>query len=243
MSEKKHANLSAALAAAQGQISHVEKADTFRGEKFSYKYAASEDIIDEARKALSDNGLAFSAVSATYVPGSAETRTPALVTLRYCLDHESGGQRFYDSQTPVLPSPGRPEDKALAAAKTYDLGYTLRSLLLIPRGDGPDGVNQRTDAPPQAAKPAPQKKTKPEPSPYAKAATVAAQAQVVAAIEDAKGRGVPEQDVQAECKRFWAANGGRPAVMSSSELMGQLVGVLDDLGAKVENEETPWNKK
>lgn len=245
MAKTKHETLAAALSAAQAQIEHVAKDQTFKAGNFSYQYAGSEDIIDEARRALSDNGLAFFAESALYEPGSAETRSPAIVTVRYVLAHEGGTQYSVVSQTPVIPGPGRPDDKAIAAAKTYDLGYTLRSLLLIPRGDGEHAVDQRRDdaPPPTPPKPAPKKDAKPGLSDAERASIVAAQAQVSAAIEDAQRRGNATADVQAECKRFHAANGGRAKVIASSELMGQLVGLLDDMKPASADEEVPWNSK
>jgi hypothetical protein len=37
------------------------------------------------------------------------------------------------SVTPIVPGKGRPSDKAVACAKTYDLRYMLRVLLLLPQ--------------------------------------------------------------------------------------------------------------
>lgn len=149
------AALAGALVDAQGRVSRVAKDSTNTFHR--YKYAAAEDMIDEARSALNAAGLAL--MSHWKVDQSAyterETRTDrgdktivivGRVVVSYTLIHKSGQALRWITSTPIIPENGRPEDKAEMAALTANLGYTLRQLLLIPRGDD-DGnaVDQRDD--------------------------------------------------------------------------------------------------
>jgi len=116
-----------------------------------YKYATSEDVIEEARGALSAGELALFAEASSLreiIPASGEGSAyePPLYVVDsvYVLAHASGGTHRITSSTFVMPEKGRPFDKALAAARTYDLAYTLRSLLLLPRGEA-DHPDQRDD--------------------------------------------------------------------------------------------------
>lgn len=119
--------LYSALAKAQQSARKVEKGSTNKFHK--YDYASAEDVIIASRAALAENGLAF--VLTTYeVGGNGES---GMLRAVYLLVHESGGSMEVTSQTPWHVEKGRPADKAVACAKTYDLSYTLRSLLLLPR--------------------------------------------------------------------------------------------------------------
>lgn len=152
-------NLCAGLVAAQRAARGVAKDST--NQHFRYKYASSEDVILAAREALSVGDLALYAESHLLevllpaVPGErgesgwlVEPADPILsVRVRYVLVHSSGETRLIESSTPLIPEKGRPYDKALAAAKTYDLAYVLRTLLLLPRGEPEaDGVDSRDDS-------------------------------------------------------------------------------------------------
>jgi len=126
-----------------------------------YKYATSEDVIEEARSALGAGELALFAEASSLreiIPASGEGSAyePPLYVVDsvYVLAHASGGTHRITSSTFVMPEKGRPFDKALAAAKTYDLAYTLRSLLLLPRGEA-DHPDQRDDRAWSPAKSAP----------------------------------------------------------------------------------------
>lgn len=155
------AELYAALAQAQATAGAVGK--SARNEHHKYSYASSEAIIGEARDALSACGLALLCVDASLVSlcdvetvdqdGVARRSTQWQASLAYLLVHSSGGSMPIVSSTPVLPEKGRPLDKALATAKTYDLAYTLRSLLLLPRVDprelAEEPVDQRRETPVQ----------------------------------------------------------------------------------------------
>lgn len=133
------ANLFTALAKAQQAAQGVEKASSNAYHK--YKYASSEDVITEARRALDSHGLAFFATDYRI-----DRRDDGLVlAARYLLTHSSGESLEMHSETPIIPEKGRPEDKATAAAKTYDLAYLLRGLLLLPRVEEGVEVDSRND--------------------------------------------------------------------------------------------------
>ena len=135
----------AALAAAQAAVSPLARDG--RNEHHRYRYTTSEAVIDEGRSALSSNGLALVCTRAvlshedvietvTTQDGELRERTARhyMLTANYLLVGH-GDTLEIMSETPAIPEKGRPLDKALAAAKTYDLAYTLRSILLIPRSD------------------------------------------------------------------------------------------------------------
>lgn len=159
--------LFAALAQATASASAVGKRS--KNDHHKYRYASSEDVIDEAREALSSCGLALVCTSARLavlcdveaVDGDGVLRrsTQWQAECLYLLVHSSGESLPITSCTPVLPEKGRPLDKALATAKTYDLAYTLRSLLLLPRLDpreiAEEPVDQRAERPERAAGPVP----------------------------------------------------------------------------------------
>jgi hypothetical protein len=158
------AALAAGLVEAQRHVGRVGKEG--KNAHHGYRYATAEDMIDEARAALSAGGLALIARShdiEDWVPSPVTDERGQLiredreiaVRITYSLTHASGEALEIVSRTPVMPEKGRPWDKALAVAKTYDLAYTLRSLLLIPRGDDGGGVDQRDDAAWRRGAPAP----------------------------------------------------------------------------------------
>jgi hypothetical protein len=146
--------LARALVAAQKAAKAVAKdaENTFH----RYKYASAEAIVDEARGALSDNGLAVMPLSVKRDPdqpdhvwetGEDEKTgkptswivTPRRILSTYRLLHESGQWQDFEMSTPVIPEKGRPEDKAEFGSRTENLGYAMRDLLLIPRGT--EGAN------------------------------------------------------------------------------------------------------
>jgi len=144
------ANLFAALVKAQQSVRPVEKES--RNAYHNYRYASSEDVISEARHALSSNGLAFAVTSYRIEFGE----HGMMLRAAYLLAHASGESLEVQSETPIIPEKGRPEDKATAAAETYNLAYTLRGLLLIERVDEDVSADARDDR-----KHEPKKKTKP----------------------------------------------------------------------------------
>jgi hypothetical protein len=125
-----------------------------------YKYASAEAIIEEARGALSDAGLALiylgheptqplmapfsiydwineggkvsEAMKEEFARAPWPT-TPYRVLIRYVLVHESGSTVPFVDNAAVIIEKGRPPDKAESGALTTSLGYVLRGLLLLPR--------------------------------------------------------------------------------------------------------------
>lgn len=157
MSEAMHTispEMAAAIVDAQQRARAVGKdaKNTFHG----YKYASAEAMIEEARGALSDAGLALMQVGWTLegerCESAVETKSGrgvivGRVAVVYRLLHKSGAFVEWVASTPVLPERGRPEDKAEMAALTANLGYVLRGLLLLPREDAESSINQRDDRP------------------------------------------------------------------------------------------------
>lgn len=132
--------LFAALAKAQQAARGVEKSKQVAfGNR--YKYASGEDVVAEARRAMAAEGLAFTVV------GYAVSHRDGMLwlTSRYLLTHSSGESLDISSETPIIPDKGRPEDKATATAKTYDLSYVLRGVLLLERVEEGAEVDARDD--------------------------------------------------------------------------------------------------
>lgn len=118
-----------------------------------YKYASAEAMIAHARVCLSEAGLGL--LSAGWRldkdkdAGVFDEKTK-FEHMRYavsvCYVLFSSTETFsFENSTPIVPENGRPMDKATAAALSYDLAYTLRGLLLIPRNAEENEVDQRSD--------------------------------------------------------------------------------------------------
>lgn len=124
-----------ALIAAQKAASAVEKGskNTFH----KYAYASAESIICEAREALSECGLAV--ITTDWL-----VRDERMHVV-YLLVHGSGESMEFRTSTAVIPDKGRPLDKAEATALTYNLGYFLRGLLLLPRVEQGTQADERDD--------------------------------------------------------------------------------------------------
>jgi hypothetical protein len=147
----------AALVKAQAAARGVEKSSANQFHR--YKYASAEAIIAEARDALNAAGLAVFVESFAYQPYKPDEAPPPVetkggkrqaaavgrVVVRYRVAHESGASLDAVCSSPVIPESGRPEDKAEATALTYNLGYYLRGLLLLPRVEEGTDVDQRDD--------------------------------------------------------------------------------------------------
>lgn len=131
--------LAKALCAAQAAVHSQAKDST--NKYHGYKYTSMEDLITEARRVLSANGLAAS------IDGVAIERGPwdglDIATFACALRHASGESLTCQRQQYIYPEKGRPPDKALATANTNAIGYWLRDLLLIPRVD--DEPDKRDD--------------------------------------------------------------------------------------------------
>jgi len=147
-----------ALIAAQKMAQAVAKDAVNTHHK--YNYASAEAILTEAREALTANGLAVMPVSVDcderqrdhiWETGKDDKgeptswiNTPRRIRAVYLLMHESGQCREFESTVPVIPERGRPEDKAEFGARTENLAYALRDLLLLPRG-GENAPSARDD--------------------------------------------------------------------------------------------------
>lgn len=154
MSEQK--TMAQAILAAQRSIQSVAKSAW--NDYSKYKYASSEALMEEGRRALHGAGLALIMESWT-LEDVEESR--CLVHATFTLVHESGAERHMDATLPAYEVKGRPFDKAVAGALTYLEGYFIRGLLCLPRVDEKEEVDQRDDTnhepPPKKEKPKPQK--------------------------------------------------------------------------------------
>lgn len=118
-----------------------------------YKYASAESIIEEARGRLAAEGIAVLPKRWRIVPlpggpvsgGGKASMHFADVEVTYLVTHRDGGMMECEASTPAVLDNGRPQDKAVATALTYSLGYFLRGLLLLPRVDAEHDVDQRDD--------------------------------------------------------------------------------------------------
>lgn len=141
------APLYAALSRAIGRASAVGK--DAENSFHRYKYASAEGLIAEAREALAIEELAVFSSSWQVVDREREAASAlgyfADVNVVYTVAHASGASMICTASTPVISEKGRPEDKAVATALTYNLGYFLRGLLLLPRVDAEHDADQRDD--------------------------------------------------------------------------------------------------
>ena len=142
-----YAALSRAVASAQAVAKGSENTYSH------YKYASAEALIEESRGHLSAEGIAVLPRAWAVVPlasgpvssGGKAGMYFADVVVTYLVTHKDGGFEVCQAATPACTDNGRPQDKAVATALTYSLGYFLRSLLLLPRVDAEHDVDQRDD--------------------------------------------------------------------------------------------------
>lgn len=150
--------MAGALLAAQRATRSVQKDS--KNKHHDYQYASAEDVISHSRAVLGAAGLTliadeYTVRGAVLLPRDKEAAPDtnparvesAVLRCRYVLTHEGGSAWPITSETPIVPEKGRPADKAVASAKTYDLSYTLRALLLLPRGVDDDDPDARDDRP------------------------------------------------------------------------------------------------
>ena len=142
-SKPKYPTMAAALVAAQKHAQAVSK--TSKNSFMGYKYASAEALIEEARVALNEAGLAVIPVQWSVVPVTDVEGVRSKISVTYMLVHESGNSLTTVAETSILPEKGRPQDKAEATALTYNLGYYLRGLLLLPREEESQSVDSRDD--------------------------------------------------------------------------------------------------
>lgn len=163
------ATICKALVAAQRAAKAVTKDAT--NTWHNYKYASAEALIEEARGALGEAGLALVTVGWEWHPytppeaGFAEGEPTGRMVVHYALVHEGGEQLETQCSTPVIPERGRPDDKAEATSLTYNLGYYLRALLLLPRVNAAEDVDQRNDVDHRPARHSKRESARPKPSP------------------------------------------------------------------------------
>lgn len=135
-------NLCAALAAAQKKCRAV--AHDAKNEFHRYRYTSSEAIIEEAKQAFADTGLALLPLG----PQLTKFGEQLTLTRSLLLMHTSGETiPLVIEHWPVIPDKGRPLDKAFASAITTSLAYFLRDLLQMPRCDPEDDISGREDRP------------------------------------------------------------------------------------------------
>ena len=139
---KPTAALYAALVKAQAMMRGVEKDGN--NQHHGYRYASAEAMMLAALSVMRETGLAFTAIRTRVEP--ARGPCDAVLIAEYEMIHESGEAKPYFSETPIHVGKGKLFDKALATAKTYDLSYTLRGALTIPRVDEADERDSQDDA-------------------------------------------------------------------------------------------------
>lgn len=136
--------LDAALLAAQREAKGVQK--TSENTFHHYKYAASDDVVIECREILHRYAITVSPLTQLITGDFSNEHPYGMLHVEYEVKHAISGQAsIRKSETPVVPEKGRPPDKAAAGAKTLDLSYFLRGLLLLPRVDEFANVDGRDD--------------------------------------------------------------------------------------------------
>jgi hypothetical protein len=143
MTSETHQKVAEALLAAQRKLPSVGKDATVQYGK-GYDYVSAEAMIAASRAALHSAGLSLIRTGFAWVDGT--EHRPPLVVCDYLLVHESGQSlSFARLPWPVIEQNGRPYDKAMAGALTTAMSYFLRDLLLVPKVDGQEEVDQRND--------------------------------------------------------------------------------------------------
>jgi hypothetical protein len=111
-----------------------------------YRYASAENLINEGRTSLSAAGLTlFVTTVVLFAKELLEGVVQNMIKVTYVLAHESGEAITYEREWPAIEQKGRPIDKAQGGALTASLGYAIRDLLLLPRGDEYADMDRRDD--------------------------------------------------------------------------------------------------
>lgn len=142
MTTTKHETLQAALVGAQRELADGLPHDgVVNAERMRYPYTSAEALIEAGRRALLAHGLALTA-------GDVRLRREAtsggeggawIATFVRDLVHEHGAASLrFVRDYPVVMGGKTPFNRTVNAANTYDLGYLLRDLLLVRRGDDPE---------------------------------------------------------------------------------------------------------
>lgn len=144
----------AALAKAQTEAAKQAKDSKGRVGPRAYNYTTMESLIEAAKAAASKHGLA---ITVPHVEFDLPDGDVGLAHITYEVSHCDGYSERHRRVMPVHAD-RTPWDKALAAAMTYSLGYYLRDLLQIPRGEEqPDARDDSAYRPPPP--PEPKKRT------------------------------------------------------------------------------------
>ena len=133
--------LYAALLKAQAELTAIghDSKNAFH----KYAYTSSEHMISVVRPILIKHGLLFAETDSDV---KAEDGAMARVSSTFVLAHPDTGLEVTICSTQVaLAEKGRPLDKAVAGARTVNIGYALRGLLNLPRGEESDTPDQRND--------------------------------------------------------------------------------------------------
>tara|TARA_R100001510_G_scaffold32925_1_gene29401 strand:- start:4935 stop:5633 length:699 start_codon:yes stop_codon:yes gene_type:complete len=152
--------LQQALLNAQKSVSNVGK--DAKNSFANYDYVSAEAMIISCRKALHKSGLSFARTNW-------EMRNSEIgltVFSKYVLTHAESGEQIEMVNEMIVPPNQKQLDKAVLAALTTGLNYTLRDMLMIPRCEN--------DQPEIDTMPAPKAAPKPAPKPAPKAATKSA---------------------------------------------------------------------
>jgi hypothetical protein len=122
--------LTAALLRVQGAIEGVKRDG--QNPHFRSKYATLENVIDTARPALQEAGIAFSQAPGTIIDGAVEVTT--------MLVHKSGQWMRSTLHVPL----GKRDPQGVGSAITYGLRYSLMAMLgLPPTDDDGEGAMER----------------------------------------------------------------------------------------------------
>jgi len=140
--------LAGALIAAQKAIGSVSK--DAKNSFANYDYVSAETMITQCRRALHGAGLVFSRTHWDMK----STDFGITVISKYLLSHPETGLVMELMNEMIVPPNQKQLDKAVLAALTTGLNYSLRDLLLIPRADEPEVDNLPEPQPKSAPKPA-----------------------------------------------------------------------------------------
>ena len=114
-------------------------------------YTSADEVARSAREVLNKNGLAWCRVEFSLQPPQllitdiGNRNYVGDIVTKWMLVHESGAVLRGSSTGCVIAMAATPHDKASAAASTYLMGYTLRTLLCLVREDK-HATERRLDA-------------------------------------------------------------------------------------------------
>jgi hypothetical protein len=131
---EKIVSLTAAIIKVQGGINGVHK--NAKNAHFKSSYATLENVIDTARPALQEAGIAFVQAPGMVVDGSVEVTT--------MLIHDSGEWMRSTLHVPL----GKRDPQGVGSAITYGCRYSLMAMLgLPPTDDDGEAAMDRSEAP------------------------------------------------------------------------------------------------